>query len=99
MIPYINVPFEYVAGLLGASTDELKLIFSFLLSYPLAGLLKRLPDDKPWTKNAFNIIIALFYLVGLFDLWSGLLLIVFDAVGAYCIAKYIQGPYMPWVRI
>lgn len=32
-----------------------KLIFSFLLSYPLAGVLKRLPDNKPWQKNVFII--------------------------------------------
>jgi hypothetical protein len=32
-----------------------KLIFSFLLSYPLAGLLKRIPDKSPWQKNAFII--------------------------------------------
>ena len=32
-----------------------KLIFSFLLSYPLAGLLKRIPDAKPYQKNVFII--------------------------------------------
>lgn len=37
-------------------TDILvKLIFSFLLSYPLAGLLKRIPDAKPYQKNLFII--------------------------------------------
>ncbi|KAK0904090.1 Lysophospholipid acyltransferase [Friedmanniomyces endolithicus] len=97
MIPYINVPFDYVASLLGAPTDELKMIFLFLISYPLAGVLKRLPDHKPWTKNVFIISISIFYLVGLFDLWSGLALIIFDAVGAYLIAKYVEGPYMPWI--
>ncbi|KAK0251454.1 Lysophospholipid acyltransferase [Friedmanniomyces endolithicus] len=97
MIPYINVPFDYVANLVGAPTDELKMIFLFLISYPLAGVLKRLPDHKPWTKNVFIISISIFYLVGLFDLWSGLALIVFDAVGAYLIAKYVEGPYMPWI--
>lgn len=32
-----------------------KLIFSFLLSYPLAALLKRVPDEKPALKNLFII--------------------------------------------
>lgn len=36
-------------------TAPVKLIFSFLLSYPLAGLLKRVPDSKPWLKNLFII--------------------------------------------
>ena len=32
-----------------------KLIASFLLSYPLAGVLKRIPDAKPSQKNSFII--------------------------------------------
>ncbi|KAG9591039.1 hypothetical protein KCV04_g21267, partial [Aureobasidium melanogenum] len=59
MLPYINAPFVYVAGKLGAAPDELKLIFSFLLSYPLAGVLKRIPDSKPAQKNVFIIAYAL----------------------------------------
>lgn len=74
-----------------------KLISSFLLSYPLAAVLKRLPDSQPALKNVFSISIGLFYLVGLFDLWSGLFTVVLDAAAAYLIAAYIQGPYMPWI--
>lgn len=32
-----------------------KLIFSLLLSYPLAGLLKRVPDTRPEYKNLFSL--------------------------------------------
>lgn len=32
-----------------------KLIFSFLLSYPLAGVLKRVPDARPEYKNLFSL--------------------------------------------
>lgn len=32
-----------------------KLIFTILLSYPLAGVLKRLPDTEPAKKNIFMI--------------------------------------------
>lgn len=32
-----------------------KLVFSFYLSYPLAAVLKRIPDKNPWQKNAFII--------------------------------------------
>ncbi|PSS16791.1 hypothetical protein M430DRAFT_51133 [Amorphotheca resinae ATCC 22711] len=97
MLPYINAPFQHVAGILGATTDELKLIGSFLLSYPLAGLLKRVPDEKPALKNLFIIGVSLFYLVGLFDLWGGLRTLAISSVGAYCIAEYIKGPFMPWI--
>jgi lysophospholipid acyltransferase len=37
------------------SAPVVKLIFSMLLSYPLAGLLKRIPDRKPYQKNLFSV--------------------------------------------
>lgn len=76
----------------------MKLIFSFLLSYPLAGLLKRVPDSKPWAKNVFTIVVSLFYLLGLFDLGNGLIVLLINACGAYTIAKYVDGPMMPWIN-
>lgn len=96
MLPFINIPFEYAASLAGASVDELKLIFSFLISYPLAGLLKRIPDANPHQKNLFIISVSLFYLVGLFDLWAGVRTLLVSSAGAYMIAKYVDGPFMPW---
>ncbi|PQE30780.1 MBOAT family protein [Rutstroemia sp. NJR-2017a WRK4] len=114
MLPHINTPFAYVAGILGASPDELKLITSFLLSYPFAGVLKRIPDSKPALKNLFIIwqghravgasandfflfSVSSFYLVGLFDLWGGIRTLAISSIGAYCIAAYVQGPFMPWI--
>ncbi|KAK4982767.1 hypothetical protein LTR28_002640, partial [Elasticomyces elasticus] len=97
MLPYINIPFVFVADKLGASTDELKLIASFLLSYPLAGILKRIPDKKLWQKNVFIIGVSIFYLIGLFDLWAGVRTLLISSVGAYAIAAYVEGPYMPWI--
>lgn len=96
-ITNICTAFRGVASATGASVDELKMIFSFLLSYPLAGLVKRLPDDKPWQKNVFIISVSLFYLVGLFDLWDGIRTILYSAGGAYAIAYYIDGSLMPWI--
>jgi lysophospholipid acyltransferase len=74
-----------------------KLIASFLLSYPLAAILKRIPDKKPWQKNAFIVTVSLFYMVGLFDLWDGIRTLLYSSVGTYAIAYYIDGSLMPWV--
>jgi len=41
--------------------------------------------------------VSMFYLVGLFDLWSGLRTILISAGGAYLISSRIDSPYMPWV--
>lgn len=36
-------------------------------------------------------------MVGLFDLWSGARTILISSTGAYLIAFYIEGPFMPWI--
>ncbi|KAI1420577.1 membrane-bound O-acyltransferase domain-containing protein 1 [Xylaria sp. FL1777] len=98
MLPYINKPFELLSGAVGASPDELKLIFSFLLSYPLAGLLKRIPDTRPDYKNLFIISGGLFYLVGLYSLWTGIRTLFISSAVTYGLASYLRtSPYMPWI--
>lgn len=103
-----------IAVSVGCSPSAVKLIFSFLISYPLAGVLKRIPDARPWQKNVFIIryclqpnlntyilnvaSVSIFYLIGLFDLWGGLWTIFLSSAGAYAIAAYVQGPYMPWIN-
>ena len=41
--------------------------------------------------------VSLFYLVGLFDLWSGIRTLFISSAGAYLIAFYVDGPFMPWI--
>ncbi|KAI2471699.1 MBOAT family protein [Annulohypoxylon bovei var. microspora] len=98
MLPYINKPFEFLSGVVGASPDELKLVFSFFISYPLAGLLKRVPDARPEYKNAFIISGGLFYLVGLFSLWTGVRTLFISSAVTYGLAYYLRtSAYMPWM--
>ncbi len=49
------------------------------------------------TSNAEISSVSLFYLVGLFDLWTGIRTILISSVGAYMIAYNIDGPFMPWI--
>ncbi|KAJ5552859.1 hypothetical protein N7513_004517 [Penicillium frequentans] len=97
MLSFIDSLFEMPAQLTGASVDELKLIGSFLLSYPLAAVLKRIPDSQPWKKNVFIIGASLFYIIGLFGLWDGLRTLLYSAAGTYVIAYYVDGSLMPWI--
>ncbi|KAK6541635.1 lysophospholipid acyltransferase [Orbilia ellipsospora] len=87
--------FSQLAG--GIAPDYLKLIFVVLLSYPLAGILKRIPESQPAAKNLFLIGTSLFYFVGVFDLWTGIRTVMISSAGAYLIAKYVKGPLMPWI--
>lgn len=38
-----------------SNTIPVKLVTSFLISFPLAALLKRIPDSRPEVKNLFAI--------------------------------------------
>lgn len=69
----------------------------FLFSYPLAALLKRIPDSKPYQKNAFVVATSLFYLVGVFTLWDGLRTFLYSSVLTYAIMYYVDGSIMPWL--
>ncbi|KAG5665622.1 hypothetical protein KAF25_009747 [Fusarium avenaceum] len=98
MLYFLHRPFVALANTLGAAPDDLKLVTSFLISFPLAALLKRIPDSRPEAKNLFAIGVSLFYLVGLFDLWDGIRTLLISAGGTYCIAKFLRtSPYMPWI--
>ncbi|KAM0588665.1 hypothetical protein ACHAPW_008697 [Verticillium nonalfalfae] len=98
MLPLINKPFEFLSPGLGVPTDDIKLVFSWLLSYPLAALLKCIPDSRPDLKNIYVISASIFYLVGLFNLWAGLQTLFISSAGTYLIAKtFRHSPFMPWI--
>lgn len=73
------------------------MISTFLLSYPLAAVLKRLPDSKPWQKNAFIVAVSLFYMIGMFDLYDGLRTFLYSAGITYAIVRFVDGSLMPWI--
>lgn len=47
--------------------------------------------------NASDDSISLFILVGVFDLWNGLWIMLSGAVGTYLLTFRIKGPMMPWI--
>lgn len=89
--------FEPIASLFGLPKEQLKLVWCVLASYPLCGILKRLPDSKPVLKNLFSIAVSLFFLLGIFDLITGLLTMLISALGTYQIASKLRNPFMPWI--
>jgi lysophospholipid acyltransferase len=55
MIHLIDLAFAFLAPYVGLPKDQLKLVTVLYTAVPLCGILKRLPDDKPYLKNLFNI--------------------------------------------
>jgi lysophospholipid acyltransferase len=41
--------------------------------------------------------VSLFILVGVYDLWTGLLMVLVSAIGTYMLSFGIKGPMMPWI--
>jgi hypothetical protein len=110
MLALLDAAFESAAPSVGLPKDHLKLLTILYISVPLCAILKRLPDSKPYLKNVFNIAylpplysnginvrISLFFLVGVFDLWTALWTLVISGVGTYALTFGLRGPMMPWV--
>lgn len=55
MIDFIDTVFAYLSSKIGLSKDQVKLVAILYTNVPLCAILKRLPDNKPYLKNLFNI--------------------------------------------
>ncbi|KAK9362732.1 MBOAT, membrane-bound O-acyltransferase family-domain-containing protein [Lipomyces starkeyi] len=97
MLKFVDSFMGGIAKSIGMPTDPLKLFLTFLLSYPLCAVLKRLPDSKPIYKQLFCLSVSTFYLLGIFSLWDGLKTLLISSLGTYTLAKYVKSPLMPWV--
>ncbi|KAK7205953.1 MBOAT, membrane-bound O-acyltransferase family-domain-containing protein [Myxozyma melibiosi] len=97
MIGIIDDAMGAAAKQIGLDTDPLKLFLTFVLSYPLCAVLKRLPDYTPVYKQLFCIAVSAFYLLGIFDLKDGVQTLMISAMGTYGLAKYVKSPLMPWM--
>jgi lysophospholipid acyltransferase len=108
MIDFIDTIFAYLASNIGLPKDHVKLVTILYTAVPLCAVLKRLPDDKPYLKNLFNIAyllwikstdnsVSLFILVGIYDLWTGLWIMLGGAIGTYFLTFQLTGPMMPWI--
>ncbi|KAH9947320.1 MBOAT, membrane-bound O-acyltransferase family-domain-containing protein [Amylocystis lapponica] len=91
---FVFVP---LAGAVGASVDQVKLISCLLISYPLGSVFIRIPSSRPDLKHIFNISVTLTYLVAILNLWSGFLQLLAGVLATYYVAANVKGPNMPWI--
>ncbi|EPX73246.1 membrane bound O-acyltransferase [Schizosaccharomyces octosporus yFS286] len=96
MFEWVDVPFEWLSSVLGVPGDVIKIPFCLLSSYPFSGILKRLPQS-PFLRNAFCILIGLFYLIPIHHLTTGTYVLLFDALFTYLTAALVRTSYMPWI--
>ncbi|KAG4304001.1 hypothetical protein PORY_002524 [Pneumocystis oryctolagi] len=74
-----------------------KLLGCLLFSYPLSYVLRKIPPRNRCLRHFFNIIVSLFFLVGIFNLWYGVQTVLISTAGVFIIVQYLKGHYMPYV--
>lgn len=96
MIDAIDRACAGLADKVGFAVGPLKLLVCLLLSYPLAGILKRLPHQRT-VVNVYVVACSLFFLVGILDLTRGLVELVGAALVTYGLST-VRHPAMPWLN-
>ncbi|ORY32801.1 MBOAT, membrane-bound O-acyltransferase family-domain-containing protein [Naematelia encephala] len=89
--------FDHASSVIGAPPDQVKIIASFLFSYPLAILFVRIPPNRPNLAHLFSLVIAAIYLVPLLGLGTGLIHLLISCFGTYVIVVSLRSANMPWV--
>ncbi|KAF8556285.1 MBOAT-domain-containing protein [Imleria badia] len=89
--------FSPLASALGASVDQIKLIWCLLIAYPLGSLFIRIPSSQPNLKHAFNLFISVFFFIPVLNLQWGFLQLLGSVLVTYFIAANLRGPNMPWI--
>ncbi|KAJ7229069.1 endoplasmic reticulum protein [Mycena pura] len=89
--------FVPLAGLVGASVDQIKLITCLLVSYPLGSLFIRIPSNRPELKHLFSTAITLLFFFPVLRLYSAFFQLLGGSLATYYLAQYVHGPTMPWL--
>ncbi|KAF5364062.1 hypothetical protein D9756_000986 [Leucocoprinus leucothites] len=88
--------FEPLASALGASVDQIKLIFCLLVAYPLGSLFVRVPSSKPALRHLFNVSVAVIFFFPVLKIYSAFFQLLASILATYYIAKYDKSKQMPW---
>lgn len=75
------------ASVTGVPPDLLRVAACLFLSFPLCGILKRLPSKQPTLKELYILACAVFYLLGIFSYTSGTLHLLADAMFTYVFVR------------
>ncbi|KAL1665658.1 MBOAT, membrane-bound O-acyltransferase family-domain-containing protein [Schizophyllum commune] len=89
--------FRPIADLVGASVDQLKLIFCLLVAYPLGSLYIRVPSSNSNARHLFSIATAFFFYVPVLNIPGAFAQLLADMLFTYAMARYNTSRNMPWV--
>ncbi|KIJ19826.1 hypothetical protein PAXINDRAFT_125984 [Paxillus involutus ATCC 200175] len=89
--------FVPLANVVGASVDQIKLIWCLLVAYPLGSLFIRIPSSQANLKHLFSILVSLFFFIPVLNLQWGFIQLLASILGTYYIAANVKGSSMPWI--
>jgi len=86
-----------LADLVGASVDQIKLIFCLLVAYPLGSLYTRVPSSQPALRHLFSVTVAVFFFFPVLRIYTAFFQLLGSILATYLIAKHDKSQKMPWV--
>ncbi|KAH6888373.1 endoplasmic reticulum protein [Coprinopsis sp. MPI-PUGE-AT-0042] len=86
-----------LANSLGASVDQIKLIFCLLVAYPLGSLFVRVPASQPALRHLFSVCVALLFFFPVLRIYSAFFQLLGSVLATYFVAKYDTSKKMPWL--
>ncbi|KAF5337018.1 hypothetical protein D9611_002943 [Ephemerocybe angulata] len=89
--------FDPLAALVGASVDQIKLIFCLLVAYPLGSLFIRVPASQPNLRHLFSVTVAVLFFFPILKIYSAFFQLLASILATYFIAKYDKSSKMPWI--
>lgn len=98
MISALQSAIAYLLEQSGLDEASFKLLLCTLLSFPFSAIFKRLPDHRYTLKNLYVVLVSMFYIFGILELYSGLRTLMVSATGCYFITRYLRTLLMPWVN-
>ncbi|KAG2014127.1 endoplasmic reticulum protein [Coprinopsis cinerea AmutBmut pab1-1] len=89
--------FTPLANAVGASVDQIKLIFCLLVAYPLGSLFTRVPSSQPALRHLYSVTVAVLFFFPILKIYSAFFQLLGSILATYFIAKYDKSKKMPWV--
>lgn len=90
---------DTVASALGVPPDLLRIAFCIVGSFPLGYAVNKISPKQAWLKDVITTSLGVFFLLGLFKLYWGVLLLFVTSITTYLLAYFYPGKtWMPWTN-
>ena len=98
MINPVNSFLLFVSQTYGVDEFILRYASCLLGSFSFNTVLKRLPDERIKLKCIYILVVSMFYLFGLLNLYEGCRTLLISTLFTYTISKFYKSKFMPYVN-